>query len=118
MHQLVNMEVRPVPADVIVSSDNFPEDIQQDFLVLNTIGYLGIKRYDLHREGFEDPKRAFGEVWGTPTPDYFRSDDPNFRPTDAEFGADGALYIADWQNAIIGHMQHNIRDPTHLPPRE
>jgi mono/diheme cytochrome c family protein len=111
MHQLVNMEVRPVPADVIVSSDNFPEDIQQDFLVLNTIGYLGIKRYDLHREGFEDPKRAFGEVWGTPTPDYFRSDDPNFRPTDAEFGADGALYIADWQNAIIGHMQHNIRDP-------
>ena len=111
MHQLVNMEVRPVPADCIVSSDNFPEDIQQDFLVLNTIGYLGIKRYDMHREGFENPKRAFGEVWGTPTPDYFKSDDPNFRPTDAEFGEDGALYIADWQNAIIGHMQHNIRDP-------
>jgi hypothetical protein len=22
-----------------------------------------------------------------------------------------ALYIADWQNVIIGHMQHNVRDP-------
>ena len=24
---------------------------------------------------------------------------------------DGALYISDWHNVIIGHMQHNIRDP-------
>jgi azurin len=38
------------------------------------------------------------------------SADENFRPVDAEIGADGALYIADWQNAIIGHMQHNLRD--------
>ena len=38
------------------------------------------------------------------------SADENFRPVDAEIGADGALYIADWQNPIIGHMQHNLRD--------
>jgi mono/diheme cytochrome c family protein/lysophospholipase L1-like esterase len=113
MFPLVNKEVRPVPADAIVSSANFPEDLQQDFLVLNTIGYLGIKRYDLHRDGFTEGKNKFapGEVWGTPTPDFFKSDDKNFRPTDAVFGADGGLYIADWQNVIIGHMQHNIRDP-------
>jgi len=111
MHQLVNKEVRPVPADAIVSSANFPDDIQQDFLVLNTIGYLGVKRYQMHREGNENPKRGFGEVWGTPTPDFIKSEDKNFRPTDAVFGEDGALYLSDWQNAIIGHMQHNIRDP-------
>lgn len=113
MFPLVNKEVRPVTADAIVSSANFPEDIQQDFLVLNVIGYLGIKRYDLHRDGFNEGKINYkqGEVWGTPTPDFLRSSDKNFRPSDAVFGADGALYIADWHNIIIGHMQHNIRDP-------
>jgi mono/diheme cytochrome c family protein/glucose/arabinose dehydrogenase len=113
MFPLVNKEVRPVPADAIVSSSNFPDDLQQDFLVCNTIGYLGIKRYELHRDGYTDGKNEFktGEVWGTPTDNFLFSDDKNFRPTDAEFGADGALYIADWQNIIIGHMQHNIRDP-------
>ena len=29
-----------------------------------------------------------------------------------EIGADGALYFAEWQNPIIGHMQHNLRDPS------
>lgn len=113
MFPLVNKEVRPVPADAIVSSSNFPDDLQQDFLVCNTIGYLGIKRYELHRDGYKDDKIDYkqGEIWGTPTDNFLFSDDKNFRPTDAEFGADGALYIADWQNIIIGHMQHNIRDP-------
>ena len=39
-----------------------------------------------------------------------QSADENFRPVDAEVGADGALYVADWHNPIIGHMQHNLRD--------
>lgn len=76
-------------------------------------------------------KTKFGEVWGTPNggdlkvtkimPDgtkiteeskgLMMSGDKNFRPTDAIFGADGALYVSDWHNAIIGHMQHNVRDP-------
>ncbi len=113
MFPLVKKEVRPVPADEIVSSANFPDELQQDFLVSNTIGYLGIKRYELHRDGFKDGKTEFkqGEVWGTPTDSFFYSDDKNFRPTDSVFGADGGLYISDWQNIIIGHMQHNIRDP-------
>lgn len=113
MFPLVNKEVRPVPANAVVSSANFPEDVQQDFLLCNVIGYLGIKRYDLHRDGFKQGKNEYkqGEVWGTPTPDFLRSTDKNFRPTDMVFGADGALYVADWHNIIIGHMQHNIRDP-------
>lgn len=113
MFPLLNKEVRPVPANAVVSSTNFPDDLQQDFLICNAIGYLGIKRYDLHRDGHTSGKQTFqqGEIWGEPTPDFFRSDDKNFRPTDAEFGDDGALYVSDWQNVIIGHMQHNIRDP-------
>ena len=33
------------------------------------------------------------------------------RPT-SKIGPDGAIYFIDWQNPIIGHMQHNLRDPS------
>ena len=39
------------------------------------------------------------------------STDPNFRPIAIKFGFDGALYIADWFNPLIGHMQYSLRDP-------
>lgn len=105
MHELFKKEVRPVAANVIISSENFPKSMQGNILVCNTIGYLGLKQYDLERNS------RSGEVWGEPTTDLLFSADKNFRPTDAVFGEDGALYIADWHNVIIGHMQHNIRDP-------
>ncbi|MFT7515006.1 MAG: mono/diheme cytochrome c family protein, partial [Candidatus Omnitrophota bacterium] len=111
MHTLLKKEVRPVAADVIISSAHFPDDVQQQFAVCNTIGWLGLKNYELHRDGFDDPKMEPGQVWGTPTDSMLSSNDRNFRPTDAVIGEDGALYISDWQNVIIGHMQHNIRDP-------
>src|SRR3546814_16018069 len=43
--------------------------------------------------------------------DLFVSDDRNFRPVDMEFAPDGSLYFIDWHNVLIGHMQHNARDP-------
>ena len=52
-----------------------------------------------------------GDVWGSETKDLLVSGDRNFRPTDFEVGGDGALYVSDWQNVIVGHMQHNVRDP-------
>ena len=110
MHKLLEKEFRPVAADEILSSAHFPDDLQQDFLICNTIGFLGVKQYDLDRDGDGD-KRKRGEVWGTPVQALLESEDRNFRPTDAIVGEDGALYVADWHNAIIGHMQHNIRDP-------
>lgn len=260
MHTLLTKEFRPVAANAILSSQHFPDELQDDFLICNTIGFLGVKQYSLDREGemdddasaektkqhveisrgggiitvnhpalkespitgfrlsvngkqemnicevevfsggkniantatlaqsstlgsyvaqllvdgdkanfahtskeknpwmkgeFSAPvqitglkvwnrqgfeqrfdngkieffngkdvvasvdikikedssKRAFGEVWGTPGIELLNSQDRNFRPTDAVIGEDGALYVSDWQNAIIGHMQHNIRDP-------
>ena len=110
MHLLLKKEFRPVAADAIMSSEHFPDDIQQDFLICNTIGFLGVKQYSLDREG-DGKNREFGHVWGTPGAELLNSADRNFRPTDAVIGEDGALYVADWHNAIIGHMQHNIRDP-------
>ena len=52
--------------------------------------------------------RLFTAKWRQ---DLFSSDDLNFRPVDLEFAPDGSLYVADWHNALIGHMQHNARDP-------
>ena len=34
-----------------------------------------------------------------------------FRPVDLNTGPDGALYIADWFNPIIGHYQASLRHP-------
>ena len=110
MHTLLTKEFRPVAADEILSSEHFPEELQNDFLICNTIGFLGVKHYSLDREG-NGKDREFGHVWGTPGIELLNSQDRNFRPTDAVIGEDGALYVADWHNAIIGHMQHNIRDP-------
>ncbi|MGA1533189.1 MAG: PVC-type heme-binding CxxCH protein [Planctomycetota bacterium] len=106
MRKILRKTVRPVAASGILSSEHFPAEFQDDFLVLNTIGFLGIKRYGITVD-------ENGDVTGTEEADLLRSPrDRNFRPTDLEIGGDGALYVSDWQNIIIGHMQHNVRDPS------
>ncbi|MFN7140571.1 MAG: PVC-type heme-binding CxxCH protein, partial [Limisphaerales bacterium] len=47
----------------------------------------------------------------TPMPPVIVSTDPAFRPVDHHMGPDGALYVSDWYNPLIGHMQHHFRDP-------
>ena len=89
MQTLLNKTVRPVAASGIISSPHFPDKYQGNFILLNTIGYLGIKNYqlvhsgqgkDTDGDGFSDdyemvkksnpedsnskPKGAVGDVWG------------------------------------------------------
>ncbi len=105
MRRLLQHTVRPVPSSGILSSAHFPDASQGNFLILNAIAFLGIKQYAL------DFDTDSGDAWGTETDDFLVSADPNFRPTDFDIADDGAVYVADWANAIVGHMQHNIRDP-------
>ncbi|MCB1230099.1 MAG: c-type cytochrome [Verrucomicrobiae bacterium] len=35
----------------------------------------------------------------------------SFRPVDIRIGPDGAIYVADWFNPIIGHYQASLRHP-------
>ncbi|MFO1460538.1 MAG: PVC-type heme-binding CxxCH protein [Verrucomicrobiota bacterium] len=37
--------------------------------------------------------------------------DTSFRIVDVRFGPDGALYLCDWANPVIGHYQASFRDP-------
>jgi mono/diheme cytochrome c family protein/glucose/arabinose dehydrogenase len=95
--------VRPTSGLEFVSSRHFPDNIQGDFLINNTIGFLGTKEHAIVDDG-TGYKSKFRQ-------DLLRSDDRNFRPVDLEFAPDGSLFIADWHNILIGHMQHNARDP-------
>ncbi|WP_354328923.1 PVC-type heme-binding CxxCH protein [Pedobacter sp. CG_S7] len=95
--------VRPTSGLEFVSSRHFPDEVQGDFLVNNTIGFLGTKQHTLvdNGTGYKSKHRQ----------DLLWSDDKNFRPVDMEFAPDGSLYLIDWHNVLIGHMQHNARDP-------
>jgi mono/diheme cytochrome c family protein/glucose/arabinose dehydrogenase len=95
--------VRPTSGLEFVSSRHFPDDVQGDFLINNTIGFLGTKQHTLIDDGtgYKSNHRL----------DLIKSEDRNFRPVDMEFAPDGSLYVADWHNILIGHMQHNARDP-------
>ncbi len=95
--------VRPTSGLEFVSSRHFPDEIQGDMLLGNTIGFLGVKQHSITDDG-TGYKTAFRQ-------DLLQSSDGNFRPVDLEFAPDGSLYVVDWHNVLIGHMQHNARDP-------
>jgi len=101
--QWFKKRVRPVPATGILSSTHFPDELQNNFLICNAIGFLGVLQYEVKYNGADIAAEEVEPI--------LYSSDPNFRPSDLEIGGDGALYVADWHNALIGHMQHNIRDP-------
>jgi putative heme-binding domain-containing protein len=48
---------------------------------------------------------------GIEQPDFLRSDDRWFRPVDIKIGPDGALYVADFYNRIIGHYEVPLDHP-------
>ena len=95
--------VRPTSGLEFVSSRHFPDEVQGDALIGNCIGFLGIKQHSIADDG-TGYKTSFRH-------NLLQSSDGNFRPADFEFAPDGSLYVIDWHNVLIGHMQHNARDP-------
>ncbi len=104
-HDLIpdGQKVRPTSGLEIVSSRHFPDSVQGDLILCNAIGFLGIKQHQIEDEG-TGWKTTFRH-------ELLKSADGNFRPVDLEFAPDGSLYVIDWHNPLIGHMQHNARDP-------
>lgn len=97
--------IRPLSGCSMVSSRHFPESMQGNFLVTNVIGERAILNHEVR------PADGSGFV-GEEVKPLLSCRDGNFRPVDLQFAPDGSLYIVDWHNALIGHLQHNLRDPS------
>jgi len=93
---------RPSAGSTILTSTHFPEDYWGDYLNPNCIGFQGIFRVNLTDDG--------SGLKGTRETDIMQSKDFNFRPIDTATGPDGALYVVDWHNPLIGHLQSHLRD--------
>ena len=87
----------------IISSRQFPDEVQGNVLFNTFIGFQGIKQHRIHEDG--------SGIIAHETEPLLQSTDPNFRPVDLRFGPDGALYIVDWYNPIINHGERALRDP-------
>lgn len=79
-----------------------PEEIQGDLLIPL------FKENKLLRMKFSDDGAGFA---AKQLPPMITSTDRAFRPVEVRMGPDGAAYVADWYNPLIGHMQHHLHDP-------
>ena len=86
----------------IIGTKALPDDIQGCALIG---GYFG-SVVELHR--FEDAGSGFRT---RQLPRLMTSSNNAFRPVDVSVGPDGAMYLADWYNPIIGHYQVSYADP-------
>ncbi|MBC7854120.1 MAG: HEAT repeat domain-containing protein, partial [Pirellulaceae bacterium] len=103
MKKFLVKQWRPTAGCELVSSRNFPAEAQGNFLLNNCIGFQGVLQYKMKDEG-----SGFA---ADPVEPLLSSTDQNFRPVDIEFAPDGSLFLCDWFNPLVGHMQHNLRDP-------
>ena len=103
MQQFLKKRVRPTSGCEFVSSRHFPPEAQGNFLLNNVIGFQGILQHTV-----KDDESGYSATEIEPL---LFSADRNFRPVDLQFGPDGALYVVDWFNPLVGHMQHSLRDP-------
>ncbi len=95
--------VRPTAGCEVVSSRHWPDEFQGWWLLNNIIGLQGTRMFRTVDDG--------SGIKATEWKDLLRGKDTSFRPVDIEFGPDGALYIVDWYNPIVGHTTFSMRDP-------
>lgn len=85
----------------------FPEEYQKNFFIGDVVASR-VFRYSVDFNG--------SSPVGNLETDFVKTEDPWFRPVDIKLGPDGALYIADFYNSIIGHyevpLDHPKRDKT------
>lgn len=80
----------------------FPVEFQNNFFIGDVVNSR-VHRYSFTWNGSSPVGKS--EV------DFIKSEDPWFRPVNVRLGPDGALYVADFYNAIIGHYEVPLDHP-------
>ena len=106
---------RPCPNTLILSSRHFPEDWNNNFINFNVISIQGIHRVKMEEDGSAMKGTTVTYQRDGKEMNTFIECDPaevgTFRPIYGVNSPDGSFIFADWSCAIIGHMQHHLRDP-------
>jgi putative heme-binding domain-containing protein len=84
------------------ADDQWPPDFRDNIFVGNVM----TSRVNRDQIRFTGSSPSAKEL-----PDFLTSTDPWFRPVDLQFGPDGALYVADFYNRIIGHYEVPLTHP-------
>ncbi|GAB3928638.1 PVC-type heme-binding CxxCH protein [Larkinella terrae] len=86
----------------IIRTKHLPDDLKGDFIIA---GYYNnkIERMRVTSDSSGYTARLLEPI--------LSSSSRSFRPIDIKVGPDGALYVLDWYNPIIGHYQASMRHP-------
>ncbi|WP_165250835.1 PVC-type heme-binding CxxCH protein [Paludisphaera soli] len=87
---------------VSYQSDQFPEEYRKTVFIGNVV---------TNRINHDKLEWTGATPRGVEQPDFVWSEDNWFRPVDLELGPDGALYVADFYNRIIGHYEVPLTHP-------
>ena len=84
------------------AGSNFPAEFRGNMFVGNVMTSR-VNRDSIRERG--------SSLQAVEEPDFIVSDDPWFRPVDMQVAPDGSLYIADFYNKIIGHVEVPLDHP-------
>ncbi len=84
------------------TGDNFPKEYRGQFFSGNVM---------TSRINQNKPEYHGSTIKAIEQPDFLSTSDPWFRPVDIHIGPDGAMYILDFYNRIIGHYEVPLPHP-------
>lgn len=84
------------------SGPNFPEEFRNNFFIGN------VMTSRVHRDTIAYTGSTAKAV---EQPEFMTTSDPWFRPVDIQCGPDGAIYVADFYNRVIGHYEVPLDHP-------
>lgn len=87
---------------VAYEADQFPAEYRGSMFVGNVMTNI------IHRDV---PQWRGSSPWVEKPTDFVSCEDWWFRPVDLQLGPDGALYVADFYNCIIGHYEVDLKHP-------